>query len=113
MYFGTELVTYKIKFNDTFLIVEAPESPIGKTTVQLFIHYKGVIYSSDNLVYVYKEYFDIYSISPLRGPSRGGTVVEILGSNFDENTWCVFDAKYIAVAIFLSKQMLHCKSPSH
>jgi len=57
LYFGTELVLDKELYNETLLIAKAPESTIGIGSVQLFIVFDGVTYSSDNLLYRYKEYF--------------------------------------------------------
>jgi hypothetical protein len=52
----------------------------------------GVHYSSTALEYMYETDAEVRSIEPSSGPTRGGTVVSVLGHNLQKlgRSTCVF-----------------------
>lgn len=54
---------------------------------------------------------NITSVLPYMGPSSGGTVVDVLGSNFISTSYCQFGGINSTTSTFVSATHLQCESP--
>jgi len=111
LYFGTQLITdIPVKEKD-LLTLKVP--PVGAPqTVEISIVYDGVTYSNDTVNYQYKTYSDLTTVSPLLGPTKGGSFIQVIGTNFDDTVFCKID-KQVVLPILISKNLLFCVTPPH
>ena len=83
------------------------------TKVELTLH--GQIVSSNALHFVfYTSEPNVTSISPKTGPSAGGSLVRVEGSNFieSENLRCKFGDQTFVLARYLTSSVILCKAPT-
>ena len=92
------------------ITVEAP-TVADPRIVEIRIEIGSESYNTGSNVFTYKNYFEILSITPDNGPSRGGTVVQLLiNGTISEAIYCVFGTDYSAPVI-VSANKVDCKSP--
>ena len=112
IYFGTNLVT-NYTFQSAYqLLVVAP--PVTADEDDEIIIIQGDLkYSTGNKLFYYKSFFQVVSIYPTSGPSRGDTVVEVTYSGtIDTMIFCKFGTKYSSI-INISPERVDWKSPSY
>ncbi len=74
--FNNRISPYFINFT-----VPAVSSP---RAVQFYIEYEDIIYTNETIMYYYKSYSGLTSFYPRTGPSNGGTLVSVIGADFDD-----------------------------
>ena len=86
----------------------------GSRSVSVAVTDNGVDYVEADLDYVYTQSAVVLSLSVTEGPTIGGTVVEVRGSNFVDapELRCKFDTTVVP-AKFVSSTELACVSPPH
>lgn len=96
IYFGDEpflAVTTISVFNDTHIVVEVPPSLSGGDPVvgkvQIILVQDGISYSNSTVVFEYKAYASITSVTPRSGPTRGGTLIRVEGTDFSAEANCL------------------------
>lgn len=91
----------------------APPSYVNRNTI-VEISLNNQQFTDDNQVYSYYKPPYVFDMEPRQGPTRGGTNVTIIGTNFKENTplRCKFGDQ-IVNGQYISKHQLSCIAPSH
>jgi hypothetical protein len=79
---------------------------------QFMILYEDVLYKNETVVFYYKTYSTLSSISPIYGPSQGGTLITVLGNNFDDQVFCYID-KVKVKPVRVSETVCVCEAPRH
>ena len=79
---------------------------------QLELSSNGVDSTNQNLLFEYIKAPLILDISPMEGPSRGGTIVTVQGSDFPnlEDLKCYFGSK-VVIAQWHSDELVTCQAP--
>jgi len=109
--FGT-MVTMGVVLSADRLRCEAPALPEGEVKVRISLN-NGIDWSfpfRDG--FAYKRIASVFSLTPLSGPSTGGTVVRVLGSNFEQSdTLCCRMGAIEAQTTRISENEVHCVTP--
>ena len=74
--FGNVEATSVVMDSDYQMTVVAPAVPFERK-VEIFIETPTKKYGTGSVNFQYRDYFKIFEIEPISGPSRGGTVVKI------------------------------------
>ena len=75
VYFGAQLAT-NVTLASNFVMEAVSPSVTQEQDVKIYIHHNGEIYDTGSQLFSYKLYFQLKSIFPTSGPSRGGSVVQ-------------------------------------
>ena len=112
IYFGTHLVTDYIVQSAYQILAVAPSVTLPEN-LELIIIQGNLTYSTGDKQFNYRSYFQVVSIFPTSGPSRGGTVVEITYTGkIDRVVYWKFGNKYSSI-INISGTRVDWKSPSY
>jgi hypothetical protein len=94
IFFGTEEVT-EYTMDSLYQITVKTPPVVAEIEVEVLIHSNGEIYSTESLIFKYKNYFQVVGIYPESGPSRGETVVQVSYTGLiTDSIYCVFGEKY-------------------
>lgn len=124
--------TPRCKFGDTVVPGEflstvkvrcsTPPNTSQNSLVEVEISFNGQDWTESHLKYLYYKTPVIYSISPLSGPSTGGTMISLQGANFTGDAYpeefiCKFTSlsinapkKYVP-AVYKSENLIYCTLP--
>ena len=86
--------------------------------VDIGLSFNGVDIRSHDLQYEYEPPVEVFSISPKRGGTEGGTLVVVYGSGFTARAGtlqllhCMFNSTRVT-AVRISSGEIHCRSPPH
>ena len=91
-------------------------SPASNATepVELYLSVNGIDFFSTGKHFFYSDSFDLGSLSPTNGPTKGGTTIAIMGSHFPagEMLRCKFNHSLVEVsAKWVSGKKLTCIAP--
>ena len=112
MRFGDNYVTnFNNRISPYFINFTVPAVTAPKT-VQFYIEFEDITYTNETIVYYYKSYSSLTSIYPNTGPSNGGTLVTVIGSDFDDQTFC-YIGKIKVKPILISTTKCICETPRH
>lgn len=110
--FGDNYVTnFNNRISPYFINFTVPAVTAPKT-VQFYIEFEDITYTNETIVYYYKSYSSLTSIYPNTGPSNGGTLVTVIGSDFDDQTFC-YIGKIKVKPILISTTKCICETPRH
>lgn len=118
---GSKLTTATV-YNDTYLECPVPrlDDVVGSSSYTLphdinvdITLDMGETRSYFSVIYKYINYFDIVALSPDRGMWKGGTPVEVFGSNFIKSPklFCKFGPVAVP-AVFYSDILMSCVAPA-
>ena len=119
--FGTENATEIVERSEDRLLARRPprELPEGKdrrrVDVSLYWVEGGLLFRNASVQYQYKNYSVLTGIWPERGPSSGGTIIEVRGVDLDQEAHCWLRNEEEALAIpplWVSRELLLCETPS-
>lgn len=120
--FGDVLVDAEFINTVKIRCVSPPQKPGSANTVNVELNFNGFEWTNRELKFSYLKTPIIYSISPISGPSIGGTRIAVHGANFTgevipEEFKCKFTpinsnekVRYIP-AEFNSEQLIYCSLP--
>jgi hypothetical protein len=97
--------------SDTTLQCASPAHAVGRVT--LFVStVDSIVVSGAGVAFHYRPHIFVTTFSPLRGPSCGGTRLDMSGINFAtaEDLMCQFGTKVVD-AVVVSPSRLSCTSP--
>jgi hypothetical protein len=112
--FGQTIVKADILRPSTILC-KAPPIEIGmfRTRVAVSISVNGFNFFETGFHFSYVSTSVANFIEPVVGPTIGGNVVRVLGSNFENNTLACNFGDSFANAIYISNNILECRAPKN
>ena len=75
VYFGAQLAT-NVTLVSIFVMEVVTPSVAQEIDVKIYIHHNGEVYDTGSQLFSYKLFFQLKSIFPTSGPSRGNSVVQ-------------------------------------
>jgi hypothetical protein len=118
--FGRALVPGRL-LDDNHVSCVAPEAPVEKSAapsvaVSIDLSVNGVAFTDSGLLFSYVEAPTVTSVSPTHGDIRGGTVVNVTGSNFRAGAGllcrCRFGSLPPVEATLVSSELMTCTAPA-
>ncbi len=98
--------------NSTKIYCEAPPNFVMEVT-KIEVTLNNQQYTDDNVPYFYYKPPQVFDCEPREGPTKGGTEVIVLGTNFKDhkNITCKFGNK-LTHGVRLSESEIRCTSPA-
>ena len=80
--------------------------------MQVYIKCDGVTYTNETVLYYYKTYSSVSSIYPIYGPTQGGTLVNVVGVDFDDQAYCYIN-NFRIKPIRVNSTLIICETIKH
>jgi hypothetical protein len=108
-FFDEVACRHLVRINDTELRCETPPGRPGFVDVE--VRHPDAGFSVLEAGYFYIAPPEVVSVSPDRGSDLGGTVIDIVGEHFTEDSAVTVDGVPCAEQVFIDEQHLSCTTP--